>query len=396
MSNQQRKTRYIYDYNNEKYEVPDHFVYQIHGSKGGGYDINEAFFTWAFNKHGISIVDIQVIYANTDRTPKGDKNTHAASSTFYIATVKGRDKRQIEKVGDGESGNESITNFQRGYPAGLAIKRAKVNMGKEFFNLVDLKMATDSRDFTLEFGNDKGKTLEDLARTPQGMGTVQWLASDKFTGDGLLKLKAQEFLHLYANGPAPKTDYSIGRATKDPMPIPQQGNSAPSSNPNQPPVQPTQQVPQGQQPPQGGNRPPQGQPPQQGGYGGQQGQQVPQGQPPQQGNFNPNQGQPNAPQGNFNPNQGQQPMPQGQPPQQGGYANPPQGQPPQQGNFNPNQGPAPQGNFQQPPQGQGYGNPPQGQMQPQGNFNPNQGQQPMQQGNFQQPQGQGSYNPPPR
>lgn len=312
MSNQQKKPRYVYEYNNQKYEVPQHFIYSVHN---GGHDINEAFFTWAFNIHDISIMDIQVVYANTDRTLKGDKKNSAASSTFFIATVTGQDKRKIIKVGDGESGNESITNFQRGYPAGLAIKRAKVNMGKEFFNLVDLKMALDCRDFTIEFGNEKGKTLEELSRTPQGIGTIQWLASDKFTGDGMLKLKAQEFLFLYAGGPAVRTDYSIGRAVNEPMPIPQQGNSAPHSNPNAAPVQ---------------NQPPQ------------QAQQTTQGQPMQQGGY------PNPPQGQGQ-NAGQQPAQQG-----GGYTQPPQGQP--QGTYNapPSQA---QGGYTQPPQGQPQGQP---------------------------------------
>lgn len=197
MSENTKKPRYIYEYMNERAEVPDRFVYSVHK---GGHDINEAFFTWAFNKHEISIVDIQILYANEDRAPKGSKDQSAASSTFFIASVKGRDKRRVEKVGDGESGAESITNFQRGYPAGLAIKRAKVNMGKEFFNLVDLKVALDCRDTTLDFGADKGKTLEELGRTSQGLGTIRWLASDKFSGDGNLKFKAQEYLELYAGG----------------------------------------------------------------------------------------------------------------------------------------------------------------------------------------------------
>lgn len=192
-----KKPRYIYEYLNERAEVPDRFVYQVHK---GGYDINEAFFTWAFNKHEISIVDIQILYAGEDRTVKGNKEQTAASSTFFIASVKGRDKRKVEKVGDGESGNESITNFQRGYPAGLAIKRAKVNMGKEFFNLVDLKSAMDCRDTVVEFGADKGKTLEELAKTSQGMNTIRWFASDKFTGDGNIKHKAQMFIELYGGG----------------------------------------------------------------------------------------------------------------------------------------------------------------------------------------------------
>lgn len=301
MSNQQKKPRYIYEYNNQKYEVPQHFIYSVHN---GGHDINEAFFTWAFNIHDISIMDIQVVYANTDRTLKGDKKNSAASSTFFIATVTGQDKRKIIKVGDGESGNESITNFQRGYPAGLAIKRAKVNMGKEFFNLVDLKMALDCRDFTIEFGNEKGKTLEELSRTPQGIGTIQWLASDKFTGDGMLKLKAQEFLFLYAGGPAVRTDYSIGRAVNEPMPIPQQGNSAPHSNPNAAPVQNQPQQPTQVQNPQQGQSAPQSQ------FGGTAPQQPPQGQgqfngqQPQQGTYNapPGQGQ-----GNYNAPPAQQP-----------------------------------------------------------------------------------------
>lgn len=197
MADNTKKPRFIYEYLNERAEVPDRFVYSVHK---GGYDINEAFFTWAFNKHEISIVDIQILYAGEDRTPKGSKEQTAASSTFFIATVKGRDKRKVEKVGDGESGNESVTNFQRGYPAGLAIKRAKVNMGKEFFNLVDLKAALDCRDAVVEFGQDKGKTLEDLSKTSQGMNSIRWMASEKFNGDGNLKYKAQEFLELYAGG----------------------------------------------------------------------------------------------------------------------------------------------------------------------------------------------------
>lgn len=235
MSENTKKPRYIYEYMNERAEVPDRFVYSVHK---GGYDINEAFFTWAFNKHEISIVDIQILHAGEDRTPKGNKDQTAASSTFFIASVKGRDKRRVEKVGDGESGNESITNFQRGYPAGLAIKRAKVNMGKEFFNLVDLKAAMDCRDATLEFGADKGKSLEELARTSQGMNTIRWIVSEKFTGDGNLKHKALEFLELYGSGsPAtPQVSPQVNRNTQSGVQL----NTEPQGNQQQ--SQQSQQV----------------------------------------------------------------------------------------------------------------------------------------------------------
>lgn len=196
MADYKKKPRFWYEYSGERLRVPDHFVYTMHESKGGGADIGEAFFTWAFNKHNISIVDIKILYSSQDRSV-AEKNNTAASNTFFVASVRGKDKRGVEKVGDGEVGAESITKFQRGYPAGLAIKRAKVNMGKEFFNLVDLNYATDCRDSTVEFGQDKGKTLETLAQTPNGINTIRWFASEKFNGDDLFKAKAQEFLSLY-------------------------------------------------------------------------------------------------------------------------------------------------------------------------------------------------------
>lgn len=199
-NNRQKKPRFVYEYLNEQYEVPSHFIYQVHA---GGYDISEAFFTWAFNKHEISIIDIKILHTSENRQPKGDKSSTAASSTFFIASVTGRDKRKVEKVGDGESGAESITNFQRGYPAGLAIKRAKVNMGKEFFNLVDLKLAKDCRDTVVEFGQEKGKTIEEISRTAQGMNTISWMASESFTGDGVIKLKATEFIEKHGKGVQP-------------------------------------------------------------------------------------------------------------------------------------------------------------------------------------------------
>lgn len=225
MANDQnnRKARYWYEYAGEKHMVPEHYVYKIHPTKGGGSDISESFFTWAFNKHNISITDIDIVYSSEDRKPKpSSKDATAASSTFFIAIVKGKDKRGVEKVGDGESGNESITNFQRGFPAGLAIKRAKVNMGKEFFNLVDLKLAIDCRDATVEFGENKGKSLEQLSTNPQGVNTIRWIASEKFTGDDVLKMKAQEFVELYLQGGNQPTGGNI----------PSTSTSTSTSNPN--------------------------------------------------------------------------------------------------------------------------------------------------------------------
>lgn len=219
-----KKPRLVYEYRNEEHEIPQRYIYQIHQSKGGGFDISESFFTWAFNKHEISIVDIQVLYSNPDRTPKGNKDTVAASSTFYIATVKGRDKKNMEKVGDGESGNESITNFQRGYPAGLAIKRAKVNMGKEFFNLVDLKLAIDCRDIVVPNGKDKGKTLEELAQTPQGQNNIRWFAGPDFNAgpEETFKYKAQQFCERYLGGSPMPPQKPLESAYREPTPIPTQ------------------------------------------------------------------------------------------------------------------------------------------------------------------------------
>lgn len=196
MADFKRKPRFWYEYGGERHMVPEHFVYKMHDTKGGGSDIGEAFFTWAFNKHSISIVDIKILYSSEDRS-KTTKDQAVASNTFFVAMVRGKDKRGVEKVGDGEVGSESINNYQRGYPAGMAIKRAKVNMGKEFFNLVDLKYAMDCRDAVVEFGQDKGKTLETIAQAGNGINTIRWFASDKFNGDDMFKMKAQEFLAVY-------------------------------------------------------------------------------------------------------------------------------------------------------------------------------------------------------
>lgn len=200
MSNQnERAARFWYEYNGERFEVPPQYVYQLHPSKGGGYEINAAFYTWAFNQHGISIMSYNTIHANqSDLRPaaksKEEKNKIPTGVVYFAVECVGKDRKGIMKTGTGEVGNESITNFQRGFPFGIAAKRAKVNMGKEFFNLTDTNYAMDCRDFKVPFGEYQGRTLGDLANDPRGVNTIRWMASDKFTGDPVLKFKTQEMI----------------------------------------------------------------------------------------------------------------------------------------------------------------------------------------------------------
>jgi len=188
-----RPARLWYEYRGQKEMIPPEFIYKI--AMGSGYDISEAFFTYAFKKHGISIVDIQILYASDNRD-KPVKDTTSASSAFIIASVKGRDKHGQEFCGDGEAGSENITNYQRKFPAGIAIKRAKVSMGKEFLSLTDLRFATDCRDFKVTFGEYEGQTIEDIAKKVEGVKTLRWISS-KFQGDEVLKSKVNEFLSNY-------------------------------------------------------------------------------------------------------------------------------------------------------------------------------------------------------
>lgn len=200
----ERAPRYWFEYNGEKHLVPPEYVYQLHPTKGGGYDISAAFFSWAFNKFNISIVGYETLYANqTDLRPaaktKEEKAQVPTGIVYFAVLCKGRDKRGIEKSGIGEVGNESITNFQRGFPYGIAAKRARVNMGKEFFGLTDLNHALDCRDYKVTFGEFNGQTLAQICSTARGIEAVKWFASDKFQGDPILKAKAREVVEKYLN-----------------------------------------------------------------------------------------------------------------------------------------------------------------------------------------------------
>lgn len=202
MADYKKAPRYWYEYNGQKHLVPSEFVYKLYEGKGGGHDINAAFFSWAFNKHDISIIDYKTLYANqTDlrlgAKSKEDKANIPTGIVYFSVMCKGKDKRGVEKVGVGEVGNESITNFQRGFPFGIAAKRARVNMGKEFFGLTDLNYAIDCRDYEIDFGDQKGKTLNEVCKTKEGINTVRWYASDKFTGSPVLKAKAKELVEKY-------------------------------------------------------------------------------------------------------------------------------------------------------------------------------------------------------
>lgn len=206
MAQSQKLPRVWYSYNGVQYLVPPQFVYRLHESKGGGFDINAAFFTWAFNAHGISIVSYDTIYSdqsNLKPISKAEKGATCAGTIFFAVACKGRDKRGFERVGVGEVGNESITPFQRAFPFGIASKRAKVSMGKEFFNLVDLKYATDCRDFVVDFGEYKDCTLAEVCKTDKGKNSVRWFASDSFNANPILKQKAQEVVKYYLDKTEP-------------------------------------------------------------------------------------------------------------------------------------------------------------------------------------------------
>lgn len=204
LANNEKTPRYWFEYNGEKHLVPTEYVYQLHPTKGGGYDISAAFFSWAFNKFNISIVGYETLYANQmDLRPaaksKEEKAEVPTGIVYFAVLCRGRDKRGIEKCGVGEVGNESITNFQRGFPYGIAAKRARVNMGKEFFGLTDLNHALDCRDYKVTFGEFNGKTLAEIASTSRGVEAIKWFASDRFQGEPVLKAKAKEFIEKYIN-----------------------------------------------------------------------------------------------------------------------------------------------------------------------------------------------------
>lgn len=242
MANNEKTPRYWFEYNGEKHLVPPEYVYQLHPTKGGGYDISAAFFSWAFNKFNISIVGYETLYANQmDLRPaaksKEEKAEVPTGIVYFAVLCRGRDKRGIEKCGVGEVGNESITNFQRGFPYGIAAKRARVNMGKEFFGLTDLNHALDCRDHKVTFGEFNGKTLAEIASTSRGVEAIKWFASDKFQGEPVLKGKAREFCEMYlnkGNTPNPNQNDNTNKQNPSNTNSKSQGNRPPAQTNNNP------------------------------------------------------------------------------------------------------------------------------------------------------------------
>lgn len=205
-----KKPRIWYRYNKNKYLVPERFIYEMHKSRGGGFEISVDFYTWAFNEYGISITGYETLYGNQDILTKFPKDKEeqatykdevASGVVFFAVKCIGRDKRGIVHTGCGEVGNESINNFQRGYPYGLATKRAKINMGKEFFELSNVKLAIDARDFIVNYGNYKGKNLTISEIYKRDVSFVEKLEDDTFNTFGqadneLLHTKAKEYISL--------------------------------------------------------------------------------------------------------------------------------------------------------------------------------------------------------
>ena len=188
-----------YYYGTEEYSIPLRHIYNINESQGGGVDLLASFFTEAFRKHNVSIIEYKTLFANTGNilTKEQSKKMQAAQ-TYYVVECIGVDQWGRKVVGIGEVSAETITNYQRKYPYNLAAKRARTSMGKEIFGITDVKMAIDCRDYIIPAGKHKGKTIEEVAKID--INTLNWMKSNDFnSNDQSLKPKIEEYFEKYLN-----------------------------------------------------------------------------------------------------------------------------------------------------------------------------------------------------
>lgn len=160
-----------YTFNGTVQDIPNEFLYMQSNTKE--WAISEEFFTWAFDKHGVSmeVVLMEVVQDS------------------FVVQMKAIHGGNLIKTALGDA---AIDETQKGEKNWIqtAFRRAKVNVGKEVFGLTELKNAMTPRHYRLSSKDHDNKTLGQLY-VQEGREKVESLL---MASDFRTTRKVQDFL----------------------------------------------------------------------------------------------------------------------------------------------------------------------------------------------------------
>lgn len=161
----------LYTFDGKTYDIPNEFLFKSNYSKE--WSVSEEFFTWAFDKHEVSteIVKTETIHAH-----------------FVIqmkATYKGTMMRtSLGDVPEDDFKKDGVKAIQ------TALRRAKVNVGKEVFGLTEMKNVLKPYHYIVPNGEFHGISLGVLYES-KGRESIETLKAD---ADFRTQQKAKELL----------------------------------------------------------------------------------------------------------------------------------------------------------------------------------------------------------